>query len=373
MTKPIFYLTHPIQYFSPMFRMCHDLYGDAFFVQYVVSEESASQRYDTDFSKHILWDQNSQRENFELFGSSNNFKGDGSFFDGFSFSLILKISLAKNHIVFFSLNNINFLIPMVLRALTLRPFSIRFENSTHLKNQNSSKLNRLIKIFLWRRAVYVFSIGVLAQAEAEQFGVPSAKVVFSPYCVDSAIFSCGGRMLERNVGTFKFVFCGKFIPRKNVINLVKGFKYLDAKVHQKLELHLIGQGPQYQAVVAEIGSRSNIVLHDFVQSNDLASILEQSDCLMMPSLEESWGLVANEAMMCGLLVGLSVLSGSYQEFKGSSGVFGLSDLSEKGLAMKMMEIVQLSDYERVNKRAENYEAIQSYSVDTVAANFKCLF
>lgn len=373
MTKAIFYLTHPIQYFSPIFRACYNLYGDSFFVQYVVSEESASGRYDAEFSEHISWNQNSQRKSFERFGNSENFKGDGSFFDGYSFRLILNISLTKNHIVFFGLNNINFLIPMIARALTLRPFSIRFENSTHLKNKNSSRLTRLLKKFLWRRASHVFSIGVLAHAEAEQFGVPSARVVFSPYCVDSAIFSCRGNVLERHVDTFKFVFCGKFIPRKNVVNLVKGFKLLDARVRQKLELHLIGGGAQYQDVIAEIGVLNNIVLHGLVQSKKLASILRRSDCLIMPSLEESWGLVANEAMMCGLLVGLSVVSGSYQEFKGSSGVFGLTDLSDEGLAEKMMEIVQLSECDRAERRAENCKVIQSYSVDTVAVSFKCLF
>jgi glycosyltransferase involved in cell wall biosynthesis len=102
--------------------------------------------------------------------------------------------------------------------------------------------------------------------------------------------------------SFLVSFVGRFGPEKGIPFLLKGFSAA-AKNVKNLHLILIGDGPLKEEL------RHEIVFHDLLKnvtligwSDDVASLLKTVDLLVLPSLNEAFGLVLLEAMAAGVPV-----------------------------------------------------------------------
>lgn len=104
----------------------------------------------------------------------------------------------------------------------------------------------------------------------------------------------------------KFIYVGRLAPEKNLLTLLEAFKKA-TKADQLAGwgLILVGDGPE------------RVPLENFVKKNELSSLVQftggvawqdvpdylaQADVLILPSLSEPWGLVVNEALVCGMPV-----------------------------------------------------------------------
>ncbi len=90
-----------------------------------------------------------------------------------------------------------------------------------------------------------------------------------------------------------------FRPVKRVLDVVDIF----AKVHRKVKSKLIfvGEGPdlwKVRAQVEQLGLNDDVVFCG--RQDDVAHIISLADVLLLPSEKESFGLVALEAMACGV-------------------------------------------------------------------------
>ncbi len=102
-------------------------------------------------------------------------------------------------------------------------------------------------------------------------------------------------------GPVRFLCIGQFIPRKGILELLHAFQAL----HDDAVLRLVGYGPQ-EAQIREFIAAHH--LHN-VEIAGATQTIEQTaphyawaDVLVMPSLIEVWGLVVNEALVCGAYV-----------------------------------------------------------------------
>lgn len=111
-----------------------------------------------------------------------------------------------------------------------------------------------------------------------------------------------------------FIFVGRFVDKKNLVELVEGFA-LYAKVAGTAarRLVLIGAGPeeaQIRARAAKLGVTELIDFPGFLDATAVAQRLSQGLALVLPSGEEQWGLVVNEALAFGLPAIISPAVGS---------------------------------------------------------------
>jgi glycosyltransferase involved in cell wall biosynthesis len=109
---------------------------------------------------------------------------------------------------------------------------------------------------------------------------------------------------ELGIKTDKILlFSGQLIERKGVFELLEGFKKYQ-KIDPNISLLILGKGQEKKKMEKIIQEKSihNVVFANFVQYNNLYKYYSISDLLILPSREEVWGLVLNEAMACGLPV-----------------------------------------------------------------------
>ena len=111
-----------------------------------------------------------------------------------------------------------------------------------------------------------------------------------------------------------FIFVGRFVGKKNLVELVEGYAlYAKAAGAAARRLVLIGAGPEEAAIRAraeELGVSGLIDFPGFLGAEAVAQRLARGLALVLPSAEEQWGLVVNEALAFGLPVIVSPAVGS---------------------------------------------------------------
>lgn len=111
-----------------------------------------------------------------------------------------------------------------------------------------------------------------------------------------------------------FVYVGRFVDKKNLVELVEAYALYRAKAGiAARRLVLIGSGVEEAAIrarAAQLGVTDQIDFPGFLGADEVARRLSGSLALVLPSLEEQWGLVVNEALAFGLPVIASSAVGS---------------------------------------------------------------
>ena len=110
------------------------------------------------------------------------------------------------------------------------------------------------------------------------------------------------------------VFVGRFVAKKNLPLLIEGYAaYAASAGPAARRLILAGSGAEETALrqqVAALGLTGQVEFAGFLKGDEVARLLARALALILPSSEEQWGLVVNEALAVGLPVILSTQAGS---------------------------------------------------------------
>lgn len=98
-----------------------------------------------------------------------------------------------------------------------------------------------------------------------------------------------------------FLFVGKLQPKKRIFDLVKAVA-IAMKVNQRVHLLVVGTGGQMdEAKQMVTAAHLPVSFAGFLNQTEITRAYVAADCLVLPSdYGETWGLVVNEAMACGL-------------------------------------------------------------------------
>ena len=181
---------------------------------------------------------------------------------------------------------------------------------------------RLLKL-LFNRVSLFLTIGVANRRFYLKYGVAESKLRSAPYCVENERFSQAAESFRSRRDELReawnipqdstcFLFCGKLIEKKHVLDLIRAFEMLllsPAKFGAKAPIHLLvaGDGALREIIEERARRLSNQVgrpcvsLAGFLNQTEVPKAYAVADCLVLPSdAGETWGLVVNEAMACGL-------------------------------------------------------------------------
>lgn len=139
---------------------------------------------------------------------------------------------------------------------------------------------------------------------------------------------------------FVYLYIGQLIERKGVSDLLKAF----ATQSMNCKLLVVGTGPMKSALLnAEAPLKGKIIHIPKVEYNDIFKYYAAADCLILPSHEEVWGLVVNEALASGMPVIASSAVGAAPElvFDGKTGyTYPSGDVSALALCMNKIKNTQ---------------------------------
>lgn len=160
-----------------------------------------------------------------------------------------------------------------------------------------------------------FCFGTHSADYVLRLGAPPAKILLRKNAVDSnAIAEAYHRLLPDRAGqqrqeglsSHNFVFIGRLVGAKNLPALLNAFAAVRRQAaFADWGLLLLGEGPLRDDLTAQIrtlGLEKAVRLFPGRPWYHVAGFLTLGDVLVLPSTSEPWGLVVNEAMVCGLPV-----------------------------------------------------------------------
>jgi glycosyltransferase involved in cell wall biosynthesis len=110
-----------------------------------------------------------------------------------------------------------------------------------------------------------------------------------------------------------FLIVARFAEKKNLFAALNAYRnYAQLLGAEARPLHLAGSGPLESEIrdFIRIHGLKNVLLHGFLNEVQVAQMLKGALALMLPSIEEQWGLVVNEALALNLPVLVSINVGA---------------------------------------------------------------
>lgn len=165
-----------------------------------------------------------------------------------------------------------------------------------------------------------------------------------------------------------FLYVGRLSKEKNLPMLLKAF-FSYQKSGGIWDLVLVGSGPEEEKL-KEMASILNVHIHfaGWKQFEELVAYYALAKCFILPSMSETWGLVVNEAMACGLPILVSKNCGCVPELckDGINGhIFDPKDVEQ--LASLMLSYSK-GDFDLKKMRTESQRIITKYTPDAWARN-----
>jgi len=164
----------------------------------------------------------------------------------------------------------------------------------------------LPRIFRLATVVIVPSTG--SQRLIRRLGIPENRIVLTPFVVDNDWWRreserVNGRDLRRRWGipddALVILFCAKLQPWKRPQDPLRALAWVNAP---DAYLVYVGEGPLRRWLEQEacrLGISDRVRFEGFVNQSQLPGIYRAVDLLVLPSEYEAFGVVVNEAMLCG--------------------------------------------------------------------------
>ncbi|WDH97258.1 N-acetyl-alpha-D-glucosaminyl L-malate synthase BshA [Paenibacillus urinalis] len=163
-----------------------------------------------------------------------------------------------------------------------------------------------------------------------------------------------------------------FRPVKRTLDVVDIF----ARVNRELptKLILVGEGPdlpKIQCKIQELGLTDRV--HLLGKQDDVAQVISMADLLLLPSEKESFGLVALEAMACGVPT-IGSTAGGIPELvtHGSTGLLaGIGDTQQ--MAEYVLMLLRNEEMMKSYKQACLDRASDHFDIDKITAQYEQIY
>jgi len=314
-------VSHPIQYFSPVYReLCR--IPDIDLTVLYCSRHGVEHREDKKFGVSLAWDIPLLDGYVHKFLQA--WKGHDS--PGSVWGLVNPDVLGElsgdryDVLIVHGYRYVTCWLAFLAAKVRRIPFLIR--GDSHLLRRRPwwrRAAKRAPLAALFQAASGYLAIGSRSARYARFYGMPEDKVYVAPYCVDNRFFDEGanqGRQrreetlaeLELSSDLTVFAFFGKLYAGKAPVDLLRAFQRIDTS---KAALIYVGQGEDRGRLEGYALSRGieNVRFTGFVNQGSLPRYYAITDVAVLPSHGENWGLVVNEAMASGCAVVVSDVCG----------------------------------------------------------------
>jgi glycosyltransferase involved in cell wall biosynthesis len=263
-------------------------------------------------------------------------------------------------------------------------------DASNLSNSSRPAWKKWLKKIYFKKILFKNAAGFLISGSVnenfyKEYGVPKKKMIELHYSYGYEDFLTAAKELKlqrQNIrkysgikdNDFVLLFVGRLDEVKNIFTLLKAYKGINYK---NKKLFIVGDGPlrpQIEKYIKDLKIQG-VNLKGFQQREYLINFYIVSDALVLPSTDEPWGMVINEAMCFGLPIIASDKVGAAVDLvqDGYNGFIFPSENIEK-LADCIEKLINLTANQRQIFGGRSFEIINKWvsSVDPEQQMIKTL-
>ncbi len=183
----------------------------------------------------------------------------------------------------------------VLWCLLKKRKLIVYNDGTYISEKGFSNVQKVIRRFVFTRTKAFVAPGNGGFDLYKSYGVKENKMFKSCLCIDNSKFT--PQPMENR--EYHIMFSGQIVERKMPMFFVEIAKLLNKKVSNFKAL-IIGDGDQRKQMLGEL-DKHNIKYNftGYLDQKTLPSFYSNAKLFLFPSLNDPWGVVANEACAAG--------------------------------------------------------------------------
>ncbi len=369
--KVAFFLSHPINYFSDMFRYIEKHSNIIDLHVYYGSDETIKDNFNDGLrGEGKEWDKNLIGGYKYSVLKNHSFKPSvlNGLFGVLNFGIIKELKsndydlvithgwqYASSYLLFITAKLLN--IPYGVRGDTPYVTDI-IKKRTPFK---SIIRDTILKAIL-NNASAIYYIGEQSKKFYEIFLNKKDNLFFTPYSVNNDFFY-NKYVKKDSKKPVKIIFVGILIPLKQVDTIIYAYSKMQHKDMAKLDI--IGNGELSVQLNELVKSKDikGVEFLGFKDHNDLVDIYKDADIIVLASDSEAWGLVLNEAMGSATAVIVSDMVGSKDDLIKENGfIFPVYDSD----ALSNYLDILTKDRELLEKyKQKSQEIIKDYNYENI--------
>ena len=317
--------SHPIQYFAPLYRYLARQ-TDINVTVYYCHQQGVKGYEDQGFGTVVEWDVPLlEGYKYKFLPNLRKSKRVGGFFSLINWSLFEELrrdrpdALWVNGHMYFS-----YLFGILVANVLHIPVMMRCETHLLLHRGSFKKAirSRLMRFLYTRLCDRCLPIGNRNRAFYQAHGVIDEHLFLVPYAVDNDYFRQAAAVHKSQQASMKtelglpphcpvILFSSKLISRKRPHDLIQAYSRIRQENIQAA-LVIVGSGELESELCSLVEEEQipDVLFCGFQNQSKLPQFYALADIFVLPSENEPWGLVINEAMCAGLPVIASVEIGA---------------------------------------------------------------
>ncbi|HZP65445.1 MAG TPA: glycosyltransferase family 4 protein [Rudaea sp.] len=314
--------SHPIQYFAPLYSFLNK--KNIEIVALYCSDYSMRGAVDPGFGREVKWDIDLLQGYTSVFlGAKARHRVPAGFFSLICPEVWREVAVGKFDAIIlhghqYAVNVVAFLAAKFYQV----PVFVKTDTHLLLKKVGWRKWirDRVLK-YAYKLVDGFLAIGTENRRYYKHLGVPEERIFHVPFAVDNDRFKKQSQLSEEKKtdirekygvkkGRFVVLFASKLVPGKHPELVLQAIASLNAEGANCTAL-LLGSGQMERELreLAKTCGSDGVVFAGFVNQSDLPGVFSLADVFVLPTDNEAWGLVVNEAMCAGLPVIVSNLAG----------------------------------------------------------------
>jgi glycosyltransferase involved in cell wall biosynthesis len=303
--------THPIQYYSPVFRALAASQEIDLRVFYTWSQAAAEGMFDAGFGTEVKWDiPLLEGYRYQFVPNVARRPGPDHFRGLDTPTLAADVEAwSPDAVLVYTWNSRSHL--QALRHFKGR-VPVLFRGDSTLLDRRTwwrSAMRRLFLTWVYRHVDVAVAVGSNNRDYFRWCGVPLDRIALAPHSVDTVRFAADSdkhdalaAQWRRGLGidpqAIVILFAGKLQHQKNLGLLLEAFGPLQDRAH----LVLVGNGELENQLKAQAAPLASVHFMPFQNQSLMPAAYRLGDVFVLPSRTETWGLALNEAMASGRAV-----------------------------------------------------------------------
>ena len=314
----------------------------------------------------------------KVFKLGQKYGGYGSKFAYMSLKIVGRLLNYRPQLIFADTFCFWTLLILLTKPLGRWKVILAYEGSSPGVDYRNSFLRLLIRKAMIKMADASITNTQAGKTYLVELGANQERVYAHPYFVPDVKFLQPPNPVNRSIKRLEkqsrqkqpaCLFIGRLIPRKDIQSLLEACVIIKDRGYESYSLTIVGEGEQRSQLetFCQQNNLSQISWEGQIDYELVADYLHRADILILPSIEDTWGMVVIEAILAGKGIFCSQGAGASEIIAKAKNGYVFEPQDRKKLASLMQ--LAIDDPKSVLQMSQKSQEIASQYIPTVATEF----